>query len=230
MFQAYDEEAEGDMNDLDLSVGLPGTVGRACFDRPVAVIGDIHGRLDLLDQLLRRLPARMPIVVVGDVIDRGPDSRGVIERLLQRGAIGVRGNHEEWFIRWATGQGLDRAALNLKLCGAPTLRSYGVNTLIPAEIETRRDRVPDAHRAWLCGLPVALDLEVRGDRYWVIHAGVPSTVELAGLMIHEVVPHLAEQHPASLTWPSNDPEMMLPVDRPVIMGHVGQRRARDLGT
>ena len=165
----------------------------------------------------------------GDLIDRGPDSRGVIERLLQRGAIGVRGNHEEWFIRWATGQGLDRAALNLKLCGAPTLRSYGVNTLIPAEIEARRDRVPEAHRTWLCGLPVALDLEVCGDRYWVIHAGVPSTVELAGLMIEQVVPHLAALHPTSLTWPSNDPEMMLPVDRPVIMGHVGQKRARDLG-
>jgi serine/threonine protein phosphatase 1 len=76
------------------------------------VVGDIHGRLDLLDQLLdkihdqlRRRPARKTLLVfVGDLIDRGPQSAQVIERLRTYRRHGVRpifilGNHEEVLLR-----------------------------------------------------------------------------------------------------------------------------------
>lgn len=48
-------------------------ITRFAFDRPVAVLGDLHGRSDLLDRILPRLGDRQ--LVVGDVIDRGPSTR-----------------------------------------------------------------------------------------------------------------------------------------------------------
>jgi len=214
---------------LDPNLGASPSVGRAVFHERVAVIGDIHGELERLDRLLAMLPRGIPLIVVGDVIDRGPDARGVVERLVERGAIGVRGNHEEWLLRLVSTGSLDRAALGPALSGSATLRSYGFASSSPEEIEAQVDQVPQAHRAWLRALPVALDLDVHSQRYWVIHAGVPSTVELRGLRIEEVVPFLAAHHPATLTWPSNDPEWMIPLDRPIIMGHMVQKRPRDLG-
>lgn len=61
-------------------------------------IGDIHGMRSLLDELLVQLPDEGELVFLGDYIDRGPDSRGVIDRLLQlsdsRPCHFLRGNHE----------------------------------------------------------------------------------------------------------------------------------------
>ena len=90
---------------------------------PVAVIGDIHGRADLLARLLAQL-GEMPVFVVGDVCDRGPDTREVIEQLVARGARGVRGNHEDWLCQFVDGRGFDSVALNAMFGGAATLRSY----------------------------------------------------------------------------------------------------------
>ncbi|MDQ4060754.1 MAG: metallophosphoesterase, partial [Pseudomonadota bacterium] len=76
----------------------------------IYAIGDVHGRLDLLDALLARIdddlrksPAGRPIeVLVGDYIDRGPDSRGVVSRLVERRRerelICLMGNHESFML------------------------------------------------------------------------------------------------------------------------------------
>ncbi len=78
-------------------------------DTVVWAVGDVHGRLDLLEPLadamiedLIRSPARRKVIVfLGDYIDRGPDSKGVIDRLAAIKAEGLiethflRGNHEE---------------------------------------------------------------------------------------------------------------------------------------
>lgn len=110
------------------AVDLPG---------PVAVIGDIHGRRDLLDALLARL-GDMPIICVGDVCDRGPDTRGVLDRLIERRALGVFGNHDLWLAAWASGEGFDRLALGIG--GAATLASYGVTATRPRPEPTRSRR------------------------------------------------------------------------------------------
>src|SRR5262245_18138820 len=71
------------------------------------VVGDVHGDLGALDHLLPRLPAldaRDTMVFLGDYVDRGPDSRGVIERVQSLAARGpmkvvtLRGNHEDKWI------------------------------------------------------------------------------------------------------------------------------------
>lgn len=67
---------------------------------PVA-IGDIHGRLDLLDAALAAYPGRF-LLLLGDYVDRGPDSPGVIARvreLIQYGrAVALLGNHDQMMI------------------------------------------------------------------------------------------------------------------------------------
>jgi serine/threonine protein phosphatase 1 len=214
---------------MDFDLAAPGPVGRAVFDRPVAVIGDVHGRSDLLDRLLAALGEDVPVVVAGDLGDRGPDTAGVIERLVARGAVGVRGNHDEWLVRWANGRGFDTAALAPFMGGAVALASYGVQGRTPTEIEAESWRVPRAHAAWLDALPLALALEVQGQRYWVVHAGVPASVSLRGVAVDDVVPHLARTAPSLLLWSYNPPEDALPVDRTVVMGHMVVPEPVDLG-
>jgi serine/threonine protein phosphatase 1 len=194
------------------------------FERgPVAVIGDIHGRSDLLRALLARL-GDMPIVVVGDVCDRGPDTRGVLDQLVAREAIGVLGNHDVWFAAWAAGEGFDRLALGIG--GQATLASYGVKV---EDAPLRGDAVPVAHRDWLLGLAVAMDLRVGDTTWWVAHAGIPSDEPLVGMTAAQVVPRFARERPDDLLWRLNEPESMLPLDRPIIMGHLPRRAPLDAG-
>src|SRR6478735_1437772 len=101
-------------------------------------VGDIHGRLDLLDELLtkideelRQRPARKTLLVfVGDLIDRGPSSAQVIERLRCYRRDGVQpvfllGNHEEVLLRIIDG---DSSVVDswLQFGGLQCLQSYGV--------------------------------------------------------------------------------------------------------
>lgn len=211
-----------------MNMTLPsGLVGTARHDRPVAVIGDIHGDAALLARLLAALPADMPIFCMGDVGDRGPDTRGVVDQLVARGARGVRGNHEEWLLQWLSGGGLDPFALHPGMGGAATLASYGVS---PRTAAAEVDRVPAAHQDWFFDLPLVLDLHVCGVPYWLIHAGVPSTEALPrGLALSDVVPWLVRHRPETLLWSKNDPEEMLPVDRTVIMGHLRLPHPVDTG-
>jgi serine/threonine protein phosphatase 1 len=195
---------------------------------PTAVIGDIHGRLDLLDRLLPRLGSRR-IVVIGDVIDRGPDTRTVIHRLIARSAVGVRGNHEEWLLAWLRGEGLDDWAIKPKMGGLATLRSYGAVGDTRSALEPQVRCIPNDHRVFLESLALVGDLEVMGQRYWLVHAGIPTHVSLAGVPFDRVVLHLADQHAHDLLWASNDPEAMLPLGRAVIMGHQPREAPLDTG-
>src|SRR4051794_2447605 len=106
--------------------------------RRAYVIGDIHGRLDLLDALLEKIHAdldRRPVrktllAFVGDLIDRGPASAQVVERLRTYRHHGVRpvfilGNHEEVLLRILAGDA-DLIAQWRRFGGTQCLESYGV--------------------------------------------------------------------------------------------------------
>nr|WP_085963475.1 metallophosphoesterase family protein [Bradyrhizobium sp. STM 3809] len=102
----------------------------------VYAIGDIHGRLDLLEGLLAQIerdlaarPASRPILIfLGDYIDRGPASQQTIDRLVQQSrsheCVFLKGNHEALALRSLT----DRVAFDrwMRLGGFETLISYGV--------------------------------------------------------------------------------------------------------
>jgi serine/threonine protein phosphatase 1 len=104
----------------------------------VFAIGDVHGRSDLLDQMLDAIDAEQArlgaaeklIVFLGDLVDRGPDSRGVIDRVRALVVDGqarlLMGNHEEVLIGAARGDVAAAKSL-LRIGGYATLASYGIN-------------------------------------------------------------------------------------------------------
>lgn len=154
--------------------------------RRAYAVGDVHGRLDLLDELLagidaddaRRGPADTAIILLGDLVDRGPDSAGVVERLRLLAETDKRlrflaGNHEEVFLGALRGEA---GALKLfcRIGGRETVVSYGVagsayDAMDYGELAAALDRiVPKAHRRFLEGFEDAVEL---GD-YLFVHAGV----------------------------------------------------------
>lgn len=164
--------------------------------RLVYVVGDIHGRYDLLTDLLDRVVAdagrdphmRRPLLgFCGDYVDRGPDSQRVIASLvwLERYAafdcFFLVGNHEQMMLDWLEDP---LAAYGwLHVGGAETLASYGVALPEPdggreAAIMARNeltDRLPASHLAFLRRLE---EQRTIGD-YLVVHAGVRPGVALA---------------------------------------------------
>ena len=155
-------------------------------------VGDIHGRLDLLDELLAKIeadlkkrPARKVLLVfVGDLIDRGPSSAQVIERLRTYRRDGVQtmfllGNHEEVLLRVVHGE----AELIEKWCsfgGTECLQSYGVETarlatLPPDEaLDVVRKAIPKTHIEFL----ESFHDSCRFGDYLFVHAGIRPGVEI----------------------------------------------------
>ena len=92
-------------------------------------VGDIHGCLETLRRLVHRLPASEELVFLGDYIDRGPDSAGVISYLkalaLERTCKFLRGNHEDMMQKAIQDSG--EVASWLINGGEATLRSYGLD-------------------------------------------------------------------------------------------------------
>lgn len=204
------------------------TVARISIDAPAAVLGDIHGRADLLAQVLLEVGERQ-LIVVGDVVDRGHDARQVVDTLVARGAVGVRGNHEEWLLAWMRGEGLDDWAIKPKFGGMQTLRSYGVTGTSFYALEAQSWRIPIEHRRFFESLAIAADVDVMGDRYWLAHAGVPLAAAIPGVAGRDVMAHLVASRPRDLLWSRRAPENMVQLDRTVIMGHVPREEPIDTG-
>lgn len=148
-------------------------------------IGDVHGRLDLLCDLLdlieqdnaQRPPAKTYLIMLGDLIDRGPDLRGVIEHILSNApfarTICIKGNHEEFFLRVLAGE--DEVIADwLTYGGYECAESYGVSkgwalNASPSAIGDRlRASVPQAHKDFLAGMADSFRF---GD-YLFVHAGI----------------------------------------------------------
>lgn len=160
-------------------------------------IGDIHGHLHLLRDIHARIAADMavhgpaPIVHIGDLVDRGPNSQAVIEYLREGVAAGkdwvvLKGNHDRMFANYLNdykyhdpGLRLDMSYLHPKIGGVQTLESYGVRNpadrpLAPVNAEAVA-AVPQAHRDFLESRPTSYQ---RGEVIYV-HAGIRPGVPLA---------------------------------------------------
>lgn len=165
-------------------------------------VGDIHGRLDLLDDLLGRIEDDIvarpgpgaAVVFLGDLIDRGPQSAGVIERLCTLGAFPAKtvcllGNHEEALLRvLAAEPGLAYDWLGYG--GDACATSYGVDPVALTAMDEARiaatlaAAIPARHIAYLkaCG-----DTVTFGD-YLLVHAGIRPGVAIE------------DQEPKDLRW------------------------------
>lgn len=201
----------------------------------VYAVGDIHGRADLLEVLLGRIVAeamrhrediQRSLIFLGDYIDRGPSSRGVVERLLRDPLPGftttrLLGNHEEALLDFVDGRsdGLDW----LSYGGLETLLSYGVPLKRYPDTPQRAAElrgalaaaVPQSHLAFYrdCTLHCTM-----GD-YVFVHAGVRPGLSLE------------KQHPADLLWIRDEflrARLALP-GKVVVHGHTICDLPQDLG-
>lgn len=190
--------------------------------RRLYAIGDIHGRLDLLDGLLEQIfrdeaarggPAS-ELIFLGDLVDRGPQSAQVIDRLIALKAErpGVRillGNHEEVFLGALAGEAKALRLFN-RIGGEETILSYGVDpqAYVQADFnELHRllvEAVPATHREFLESCE---DMVVAGD-YVFVHAGIRPGIALA------------EQRPSDLRWIREEfLRSRAPLEKRVVHGH-----------
>lgn len=155
----------------------------------VYAIGDIHGHSDLLDGVHAAIDRdvlgrteRTIEVYLGDYFDRGPDSKGVVDRLIARGrsreAVFLRGNHEEMFERFLSGR-VERNPWR-SVGGFETLMSYGIDQhtmLIGTKEElvaATHAAIPEDHRLFLQGLRQSF----RCGSYFFVHAGIRPGIPL----------------------------------------------------
>lgn len=171
-------------------------------DRRVYAIGDIHGRLDLFDQLLEligqddatRPPSPCHLVLLGDLIDRGAQSMEMVKRAMTLAAATshahfIKGNHEEVFVNAARGSA-QFAGYCRRIGGLEALASYGLGLESSKAMSDEElaswmlNHVPRDHVDFLDGFEDMLTL---GD-YLFVHAGIRPGIPLKA------------QVPADLHW------------------------------
>lgn len=147
------------------------------------IFGDVHGDAKALLALLSRTrgligpDAPLTIYSVGDLIDRGPDSKRVIDICIKHGVRNLLGNHELWLHEWVTTGKVDgRIPLSSAMGGEATLRSYGID---PDEIKSHPqlaqelDRVvPQEHREYIANVRLWDDVTHGDTTYFLSHGGI----------------------------------------------------------
>jgi serine/threonine protein phosphatase 1 len=148
------------------------------------VIGDIHGRRDLFEAMIAAIddddaqadPAEVRIVLLGDLVDRGPDSAGVVERTRQwqsqRNVRVLAGNHEEMFL--SAFEKPEALRHFVKHGGRETILSYGLSVKqfgalsLDELFERLPEVVPQATRDYIAAFETMI---IAGD-YVFVHAGI----------------------------------------------------------
>jgi serine/threonine protein phosphatase 1 len=192
-------------------------------------IGDIHGQSAMLEAA-HALIARdreetgdavAPVVHLGDLVDRGPDSRGVIDFLIEGIAGGapwmvIKGNHEAMLLDLLSGAETGESYLGERTGGLATVASYGVRTGAfrsrRAIAEEARAAVPESHRRFLSGLPllhaapgllfvhagirpgVPITLQEAVDLLWIRGAFLESSLGHGALVVHGHTPVETPEH------------------------------------
>ena len=155
------------------------------------VIGDIHGRADLLDQIAEQITLDMRqypgpeclTITLGDYIDRGPDSRGVLDRLARNPFptryVALKGNHEELFENFMQDPSI--GPYWRRLGGLETIHSYRVpvSALMTGQgfdeaCKALKLAMPTEHLRFLGSLGMSLTV----GKFFLCHAGVRPGVSL----------------------------------------------------
>lgn len=190
-------------------------------------IGDVHGCFDKLIALMEMIKAdndALPkkktfIVFLGDLIDRGPDSAGVIEwaknlSSRDKNCYFLMGNHEEMFVKAMKGD-IDALDKWLVYGGEETLFSYGIdphvikNGDLDSILIAMKKKIPKAHISFMSNF---LDSIEFGD-YFLVHAGVDPALKLE------------EQHRDAFLW-MREPFLShkKPLEKMIVHGHTIEER------
>lgn len=195
------------------------------FDqRPAHIyaVGDVHGCDDLLEQMenaifedSRGREGIKWLVMLGDYVDRGPNSAGVLQRLIDAPRADIKrfclaGNHEEVMLDFLRNPSLDHRWLELG--GKETLQSYGIHTLPENRFALKRALkkcIPKPHLRFLEELPSLLSVPA----YCFVHASLKEGVSLP------------EQRDRDLLWlrPDKTAKTVSTLGRIVVHGHTPVR-------
>lgn len=182
----------------------------------IFAIGDIHGRLTALNRLLDKLDidrVEDEIVFLGDYIDRGPDSVGVLDRIISleehgHRVVPLKGNHEAMLAEFLMGHEVDRYLMN---GGQAALDDYRRR-----DIDPLRDGLPWEHLA-LFGRMRFLH-RARGAVF--VHAGLRPGVELGDQSEHDLIWIRREFFDGPTDWPFTVVFGHTPFPEPLIRGDI----------
>jgi hypothetical protein len=194
--------------------------------KPAVVFGDVHGQADQLEKLIKEVRSRfgfdVDIYTLGDLIDRGPDSKGVIDICAREEIKGVYGNHDQWLHDFVLRGVFDPICMHPSMGGTKTLSSYGVgwkSFLDRYPMDKRRahlaiandlnKKMPEHHKAFLLGLEPFLPIWAGEDeeKFWLIHAGLKEATALGfkedGMSDEDILSGIAggAMSVNSLLWP-----------------------------
>jgi len=174
--------------------------------RRIYAIGDVHGRNDLLQRLLDKIikddgerdSAESEIIFLGDLVDRGPDSAGVIDTAMRAKEIfgNVRflmGNHEEVYLAAATGNEKSVRFFN-RIGGRETILSYDITMkeYMELDMEQLAQRIPQLFPKKHVDFIAGFENQITVGDYAFVHAGIRPGVPLS------------EQRPKDLRWIRED--------------------------
>ncbi len=138
-------------------------------------IGDIHGRYDLLSELLRVVESRYAdhrLIFLGDMVDRGPDSFKVIETIKKltetKNAVALIGNHEDMMFDYVKKGIPNSEHIWIYNGGKKTIESYGKGTKLYG-VGHFVHNIKSTHWNWLQKLPLYFET----DEIWISHAPIP---------------------------------------------------------
>jgi serine/threonine protein phosphatase 1 len=152
-------------------------------EEKIFVIGDIHGCLEMLKRLVDKIewnPASDRLIFIGDYIDRGENSKGVVDFILKLKEDStfiqcLIGNHEQMFIDYLSGVDSQSSLLN---GGLTTLRSY-------EEMRRGKDNplIPPSHLDFFSSLLTMIELE----HYYIVHAGFQPHIEIEDQSLNDMI-------------------------------------------
>ncbi len=180
-------------------------------------VGDIHGDIEKLEELLAELPLRQGdrLVFLGDYVDRGPDAFGVVERLIQLQrewpCIFLLGNHESMFLDFLGWRGREYFGGDVFLMngGDRTLASYGY--FDAEEPDQKSFELPPEHEEFYRNLKL---YHLEGD-YLFVHAGIGR--DLLGEA--DVGYAMRKAHPEDLLWDRTSADLPHKLGVTIVYGH-----------
>lgn len=181
------------------------------------IVGDVHGDARklraLIDHARRLLGTEVDFYSLGDLIDRGPDSKGVLDICVQEGVRGILGNHELWLCSVLSGHPMDDMPYSKVMGGLATLQSYGLSRGDPDHVGPAiRRTIPREHQDWLLTLPPYRFIEVAGVTYALVHTGMHANTlaqireSAPGFPERGIPQFLAEQASDMFFWTGPNPK------------------------
>jgi len=150
-------------------------------EQPFVAVGDVHGRADLVEKLLKNAP-EVPLIFVGDYVDRGDHSADVLRILHGRGDITcLAGNHEHMMLKFLKDPETDGPRW-LRYGGLQTLASFGIRGMSESttgsSLVRARNELVDEMGEDLIGWISALPVSVTSGNVTVVHAGADPAVPI----------------------------------------------------